>query len=362
MKIVGKYILRIFLFLVLISSLLYLYIEKLKDFYLTNQTLNSIIIFVIIVGIIYIFRQTLLLKNEYNWLTKSINSQQPSKLSVKSPTLLKYLDTFLKEHSGKFIFSQSAMKSIMESLDGRLTESREISKYLIGLTVFLGLLGTFWGLLETINSVGVTVSGLNFSEDTQKLFKVLREIRGNPDKTTSFREVQDTFASAVASSAIIRSTGQTVTEDQLLARSQGTVMNPNAELLFAGPVLRDFNFDFLMVARSKREGEEIRKIIRWFKTGMAPQFNSAALLNTPNIFTLEYKRGQADMDVLNTVNRFSKGGLALRTFAVDYAPNGYWSAYQDSQPVALKCSMNFAELRPIYQRDQEDTPENSVGY
>ena len=63
----------------------------------------------------------------------------------------------------------------MESLDGRLIESREISRYLIGLTVFLGLLGTFWGLLETINSVGVTVNSLNFSEDTQKLFKVLKQ-------------------------------------------------------------------------------------------------------------------------------------------------------------------------------------------
>ena len=175
MKIVGKYILRIILFLVLISSLLYLFIEKLKNFYLTNQTLNSIIIFIITVGIIYILRQTLLLKNEYNWLIKSTNSKQPSKLSVKSPNLLKYLDTFLKEHSGKFIFSQSAMKSIMESLDGRLTESREISRYLIGLTIFLGLLGTFWGLLETINSVGITVSSLNFSEDTQRLFKVLKQ-------------------------------------------------------------------------------------------------------------------------------------------------------------------------------------------
>ena len=175
MKIVGKYILRILLFLVLISSLLYLYIEKLKNFYLTNQTLNSIIIFIITVGIIYILKQTLLLKNEYNWLIKSTNSKQPSKLSVKSPNLLKYLDTFLKEHSGKFIFSQSAMKSIMESLDGRLTESREISRYLIGLTIFLGLLGTFWGLLETINSVGITVSSLNFSEDTQRLFKVLKQ-------------------------------------------------------------------------------------------------------------------------------------------------------------------------------------------
>ena len=175
MKIVGKYILRIILFLVLISSLLYLYIEKLKNFYLTNQTLNSIIIFIITVGTIYIFRQILLLKNEYNWLIKSTSSKQPSKLSVKSPNLLKYLDTFLKEHSGKFIFSQSAMKSIMESLDGRLTESREISRYLIGLTIFLGLLGTFWGLLETINSVGITVSSLNFSEDTQRLFKVLKQ-------------------------------------------------------------------------------------------------------------------------------------------------------------------------------------------
>ena len=175
MKIVGKYILRIILFLVLISSLLYLYAEKLKNFYLTNQTLNSIIIFIITVGIIYILRQTLLLKNEYNWLIKSTSSKQPSKLSVKSPNLLKYLDTFLKEHSGKFIFSQSAMKSIMESLDGRLTESREISRYLIGLTIFLGLLGTFWGLLETINSVGITVSSLNFSEDTQRLFKVLKQ-------------------------------------------------------------------------------------------------------------------------------------------------------------------------------------------
>ena len=117
-----------------------------------------------------------------------------------------------------------------------------------------------------------------------------------------------------------------------------------------------------MVARSQSEGKEIRKIIRWFKTGMAPQFQDATLLKTPDIFTLEYKRGQSDMDILDTVNRFNPGGLALRTFAVDYAPNGYWSAYQDSQPVALKMSLNFAELRPIYKRDQEMTPESSVGY
>ena len=98
-----------------------------------------------------------------------------TKLSVKSPNLLKYLDTFLREQSGSLIFSQSSMKSIMESLDGRLAENREITRYLIGLSVFLGLLGTFWGLLETINSVAITVKSLDFSENTQKLFKVLKQ-------------------------------------------------------------------------------------------------------------------------------------------------------------------------------------------
>jgi len=175
MKIVGKYILRILFFLILVSFILYLYIDKLTNFFFTNQALNSIILLVIAFGIIYIFRQIIILKSEIGWLNNIISLKKPSKLSVKSPNLLKYLDTFLKEQSGNFIFSQSSLKTIMESLEGRLLESREISRYLIGLTVFLGLLGTFWGLLETISSVGVTVNSLNFSEDTQKLFKVLKQ-------------------------------------------------------------------------------------------------------------------------------------------------------------------------------------------
>ena len=175
MKIVGKYIFRIFLFLGLTGTILYFHLEKLMSFFFTNQTLNSIILFVLAVGIIYIVRQLFIIKSEINWLNNLLKLKQVSKLSVKSPNLLKYLDTFLKEHSGKFIFTQGSMKTIMESLEGRLIENREISRYLIGLTVFLGLLGTFWGLLETINSVGSTVKNLDFSEDTQKLFKVLKQ-------------------------------------------------------------------------------------------------------------------------------------------------------------------------------------------
>ena len=174
MKIIGKYILRILMFLILVSLILFFYINDLKIFFFTNQTLNSIILIVILCGIIYVLRQLLILVNELNWLNQLLKGSK-TKLSVKSPNLLKYLDTFLREQSGSLIFSQSSMKSIMESLDGRLAENREISRYLIGLSVFLGLLGTFWGLLETINSVAITVKSLDFSENTQKLFKVLKQ-------------------------------------------------------------------------------------------------------------------------------------------------------------------------------------------
>ena len=133
-------------------------------------------------------------------------------------------------------------------------------------------------------------------------------------------------------------------------------------MLFQEPVIRDFNFSFLMIARSQREGDEIRKIIRFLKLGMAPKFRSTTYLKNPDIFTLHYKNGTSDNDILNTVNRFNPGGLALTTMAVDYAPNGYWSAYKDSQPVAVKMDLSFTELRPIYEQDQLDTPENSVGY
>ena len=174
MKIVGRYLLRIMFFLVFILFILNLHYDKLLNFFLTNQTLNSIIIFIILMGIFYILRQLLVIKGELSWLNNKLRNVSGTKTSIRSPRLLKYLDTYINENTGKLIFSNSSMKIIMESLEGRIVESREISRYMIGLSIFLGLLGTFWGLLETINSVGNTVSSLDFSENTQKLFKVLK--------------------------------------------------------------------------------------------------------------------------------------------------------------------------------------------
>ena len=157
-------------------------------------------------------------------------------------------------------------------------------------------------------------------------------------------------------------TGQELDQDTYLARKGGHVLNPNAEMLFQGPSIRDFNFSFTMVARSQKEGDEIRKIIRFLKLGMAPKFRNTAFLANPDVFELQYKNGTGPKDILKTVNRFSPGGLALTTMAVDYAPDGYWAAYRDSQPVAVKMDLSFTELRPIYESDQDGTPEDSVGY
>ena len=213
-------------------------------------------------------------------------------------------------------------------------------------------------------SMGQNLGKLGMSEEQQEdLKKIQKSLKKNKGMgTSSLRDIAGATGASVFSQAAITALGQQISNNEFLARTGGRILNPNAELLFQGPVLRDFNFDFLMVARSREEGQEIRRIIRWFKTGMAPKFNNSTFLNNPDIFTLEYKRGRNDLDILDTVNRFSPGGLALRTIQVDYAPNGSWSAYQDSQPVALRMSLNFAELRPIFESDQEMTPASSVGY
>ena len=160
----------------------------------------------------------------------------------------------------------------------------------------------------------------------------------------------------IGAQEISKLAGINLTADEVLARTSGKILNPNAELLFQGPVLRDFGFKFLMIARGEDEAEEIRRIIRFFKIGAAPVFSDGpALLGTPNIFQLEYKAGKRNLD---TVNKFNE--MALRTITVDYAPDGFWSAYQDSHPVAVVMSLQFSELRPLYRRDHENV--GGVGY
>ena len=208
---------------------------------------------------------------------------------------------------------------------------------------------------------GVTTKGNNELANQQSLIEgLLRasgDITGEGDKTNIVQET-GIAGMSIAASKLAGVAGIDISADELLARSTGSILNPNAELLFQGPVLRDFGFKFLMVARSEAEAKMIRRIIRFFKIGAAPiHLGGPALLRTPNVFQLEYKAGNNSLD---TVNKFNE--MALRTVTVDYAPDGFWTAYQDSHPVAVVMSLQFSELKPIYQENHTDTLEDSVGY
>ena len=229
--------------------------------------------------------------------------------------------------------------------------------------------GVEWGKSE-LNSAGLTaLNATDFltrggslsgkSQADQERDASIREAIASRREPNSIREGAAAAYTGTIAKLAGTLTGSDLDADTFLARQGGKVLNPNAERFFQGPVIRDFGFSFVMIARSEEEGEEIRSIIRFLKLGMAPKFRSTTFLTNPDVFTLEYRSGNK---ILDTVNRFSPGGLALTTMRVDYAPNGYWSAYRDSQPVAVKMDLDFTELRPIYEGDQLQTPSNSVGY
>ena len=229
--------------------------------------------------------------------------------------------------------------------------------------------GVEWGKSE-LNSSGLTALNVTDfltgggtlsgkSQADQERDASIREAIASRRENNSLQEGAAALFTGTIAKLAGTLTGSDLDADTFLARQGGKVLNPNAEMLFQGPVIRDFGFSFVMIARSEEEGEEIRSIIRFLKLGMAPKFRSTTFLTNPDVFTLEYRSGNK---ILDTVNRFSPGGLALTTMRVDYAPNGYWSAYRDSQPVAVKMDLDFTELRPIYEGDQLQTPSNSVGY
>ena len=235
-----------------------------------------------------------------------------------------------------------------------------------------------WGKSE-LNAQGMAAAGLaskligqpgetpDERERRLQAFEDLRSQRGGEEGGSVRRKTTGAIYNQIVAKTAGLLLGTDLNADTVLARQGGTVLNPNAEMLFQGPALRDFTFKYRMIARNRDEGQMIRNIIRFLKLGMAPKFRSSTYLKSPDVFSLQYKRGRgkpsdSEEGILDTVNRFSPGGLALTSINTDYAPNSYWSAYSDSQPVEITMDLNFVELRPIYYNDQVLTPTNSVGF
>ena len=175
----NRFIQRMIVFIVLNLILGFFLISSLTDAFLTNPIINGLIFAVLGFGIIIIFRQVYTLRPEIQWIEGYKRNKAKGltgNLDNKKLVLLAPMASLLEEHKGRFTISSLAMRSLLDSLNLRLDETREISRYLIGLLVFLGLLGTFWGLINTIGSVGEVINSLGTEdEDSSLMFLKLKE-------------------------------------------------------------------------------------------------------------------------------------------------------------------------------------------
>lgn len=168
------YLVRMILFLLLVGFLLLILSPQLKTAYFTNPGLNTLIIGVLTLGILYGFRQILVLGPEVRWVN-AFRRADPGLAIPPAPRLLAPMATMLGERKGRMQLNALTMRSLLDSIGSRLDEQREISRYMIGLLIFLGLLGTFWGLLTTVTSVGATIHGLNIeTSDPATVFQNLK--------------------------------------------------------------------------------------------------------------------------------------------------------------------------------------------
>ena len=174
-----RFIQRMAVFVVVTMIIGFFLVNQLLEAFFTNPMLNGLILFVLVIGIIIIFRRVFILKPEISWIESYKRSRTKglsSTLKNEKLILLASISSMLEEHKGRPAMSSIAMRSLLDSLNLRLDESREISRYMIGLLVFLGLLGTFWGLLITIDSVGSVISSLGINDDdASTMFLSLKE-------------------------------------------------------------------------------------------------------------------------------------------------------------------------------------------
>ena len=163
----------------------------------------------------------------------------------------------------------------------------------------------------------------------------------------SFGDDLPGFLTRKLASSAVGIFGVNITPNQILARSEGAILNPNMELLFNGPTLRSFRFSFKMTPRNPDEGEQIKKIIRCFKKNMAPKVGkSSTFLETPNVFELTYRQGSSDHKFLNKFKQ-----CFLSDISVNYTGEGTYATYHDGTPVSMTMDLTFKELEPVYDSD-----------
>jgi hypothetical protein len=168
------FLFRMLVFIVLGGLVAFLLYKQIAVAYMANPGLNTLIIAVLVIGIILTLRQVIRLYPEIAWVN-NFRLADPGLAVERPPVLLAPMAAILGSRIGRMAISAQMLRGILDSIATRLDEARDISRYMTGLLVFLGLLGTFWGLIETVSSVGGVIQGLKATGDAGSMFDSLRE-------------------------------------------------------------------------------------------------------------------------------------------------------------------------------------------
>ena len=177
-------------------------------------------------------------------------------------------------------------------------------------------------------------------------------------ETLTGKKGKDAVTSFITAQAV-NSIGGNLSPAQVLARGTGAVINPNMELLFSGPSLRNFSYSFKMTPRFEKEAHKVRTIIKAFKRNMAPKGAGGDFLKTPNIFQIEYLYQGKAHPYLNRIKL-----CALTNVATNYTGDGTYATYGDGSPISIQLSLTFSELTPIFNEDYlaYNDDKDGVGY
>ena len=168
------FLVRMLVFLILISLIVFVIHQQVWVAFKANPPLNALILGVLVIGILLSFRQVIRLFPEVSWVN-TFRMADPGITTQRAPVLLAPMAAILGDRIGRMTISTTTMRSILDSIAVRLDEAREISRYMTGLLIFLGLLGTFWGLIETVGSVGSVINNMKVGGDANQVFDTLRE-------------------------------------------------------------------------------------------------------------------------------------------------------------------------------------------
>jgi hypothetical protein len=173
------YLIRMAVFLVLAGFVAFILYRQIWEAFQANPGLNALILGVMFIGIVLAIRQVLRLFPEVRWVN-TFRQNDEGLAAPTPPVLLAPMATLMSNRAGVSGLSVAATRSLLDSIGARLDESREIVRYLAGLLVFLGLLGTFWGLIDTVGSVGRIISSLRTGQDSAVLFDELKNSLAGP--------------------------------------------------------------------------------------------------------------------------------------------------------------------------------------